>query len=116
MVDVASRGSSGPRLLIAPTGISGLPASLLPKRVRVTVKEDAVLGPGTPVRFTALLNPPPAPAAPGAFDFARSAYFIECRLLALPAFQDFEQQQPGDTHGVAGRVENLFTRGDLRGE
>ncbi len=43
--------------------------------MRVTVKEDAVLGPGTPIRFTALLNPPPAPAAPGAFDFARSAYF-----------------------------------------
>jgi competence protein ComEC len=75
VVDVASRGNSGPRLLIAPTSIRGLPASLLPKRVRVTVKEDAVLGPGTPVRFTALLNPPPAPAAPGAFDFARSAYF-----------------------------------------
>jgi competence protein ComEC len=75
VVDVASRGTSGPRLLIAPTHIGGLPVSLTPKRVRVTVKEDAVLGPGTPVRFTALLNPPPAPAAPGAFDFARSAYF-----------------------------------------
>ena len=75
VVDLASRGTSGPRLLVAPTSIRGLPASLLPKRVRVTVKDDAVLGPGTPVRFTALLNPPPAPAAPGAFDFARSAYF-----------------------------------------
>jgi competence protein ComEC len=75
VVDVASRGTTGPRLLVAPTRIGGLPASLLPKRVRVTVKEDAVLGPGTPVRFTALINPPPAPAAPGAFDFARSAYF-----------------------------------------
>ena len=75
VVDVPSRGTSGPRLLIAPTHIRGLPPSLLPKRVRVTVKEDAVLGPGTPVRFVALLNPPPAPASPGAFDFARSAYF-----------------------------------------
>ena len=75
VVDVASRGTTGPRLLVAPTYISGLPDTRLPKRVRVTVKEDAVLGPGTPVRFTALLNPPPAPAAPGAFDFARSAYF-----------------------------------------
>ena len=75
VVDVASRGATGPRLLIAPTAIRGLPDDLLPKRVRVTVKEDAVLGPGTPVRFTALLNPPPPPASPGAFDFARSAYF-----------------------------------------
>ena len=75
VVDVASRGTTGPRLLIAPTYVRGLPEALLPKRVRVTVKEDGVVGPGTPVRFTALLNPPPAPASPGAFDFARSAYF-----------------------------------------
>src|SRR6185312_1393197 len=34
VVDVASRGTSGPRLLIAPTSISGLPGALLPKRVR----------------------------------------------------------------------------------
>ena len=75
VVDVASRGTSGPRLLIAPTYVRGLPGDLLPKRLRVTVKEDAVVGPGTPVAFIALINPPPAPASPGAFDFARSAYF-----------------------------------------
>ncbi len=75
VVDVASRGTTGPRLLIAPVYIRGLRSELIPKRVRVTVKEDQVLGPGTPVRFVALLNPPPSPASPGAFDFARSAYF-----------------------------------------
>jgi len=75
VVDVASRGTTGPRLLVAPTYVRGLPTRLVPKRVRVTVKEDGVIGPGAPVRFTALLNPPPAPASPGAFDFARSAYF-----------------------------------------
>jgi competence protein ComEC len=75
VVDVASRGTSGPRLLVAPTRVGGLPTRLLPKRLRVTVKEDGVVGPGTPVRFVALLNPPPAPASPGAFDFARSAFF-----------------------------------------
>ncbi len=75
VVDVASRGTTGPRLMIAPTYIRGLRSDQTPKRVRVTVKEDGVVGPGTPVRFVALLNPPPSPAAPGAFDFARSAYF-----------------------------------------
>jgi competence protein ComEC len=75
VVDVASRGTTGPRLLIAPVYIRGLRSSQIPKRVRVTVKEDGVVGPGTPVRFVALLNPPPSPASPGAFDFARSAYF-----------------------------------------
>ncbi len=75
VVDVASRGTTGPRLLIAPVYIRGLSSSRTPKRVRVTVKDDAVIGPGAAVRFVALINPPPAPASPGAFDFARSAYF-----------------------------------------
>ena len=75
VVDMASRGTTGPRLLIAPTYIRGVPNDLLPKRVRLTVKDGDVIGPGAAVRMTALLNPPPPPAAPGAFDFARSAYF-----------------------------------------
>lgn len=76
VVDLAGRGTSGPRLLIAPTYIRSIPADRLPKRLRITVKDDSVIGPGAAVRFIALLNPPPPPAAPGAFDFARSAYFI----------------------------------------
>ena len=75
VVDVASRGATGPRLLVAPVYVRGLRSDRIPKRVRVTVKEDGVVGPGTPIRFIALLNPPPSPASPGAFDFARSAYF-----------------------------------------
>jgi competence protein ComEC len=76
VVDLASRGTTGPRLLIAPTFIRGLPVDRLPKRVRITVKDADVVGPAQAVRFTALLNPPPSPAAPEAFDFARSAYFL----------------------------------------
>ncbi len=76
VVDMAGRGATGPRLLIAPTYIRGVAADRLPKRLRITVKEDAVIGPGAAVRFIALLNPPPPPAAPGAFDFGRSAYFV----------------------------------------
>ena len=34
-----------------------------------------MVGPGEAVRLTALLDPPPGPAAPGAFDFARDAWF-----------------------------------------
>jgi competence protein ComEC len=76
VVDMASRGTTGPRLLIAPTYVRGLPEDRLPKRLRITVKDEDVIGPGAAVRLTALLNPPPPPAAPGAFDFARSAYFL----------------------------------------
>jgi competence protein ComEC len=44
-------------------------------RVRLTPREPAVLHPGDWIRLPAVLRPPPGPAAPGAFDFARQAYF-----------------------------------------
>jgi competence protein ComEC len=75
VVDVSSPSTERGRLLIAPAFISHIPRDALPARVRVVVAPDAVFGPGEAVRLTALLDPPPAPAAPGAFDFARDAWF-----------------------------------------
>ncbi len=52
-----------------------------PRRVRVSVRETLqdqtfrALGPGQTIRVAAVLMPPPGPAAPGAFDFARQAWF-----------------------------------------
>ncbi len=75
VVDVSSPSAERGRLLIAPTHISHLPDDALPARVRVVVKPEAVIGPGEAITVTALLDPPPRPAAPGAFDFARDAWF-----------------------------------------
>jgi competence protein ComEC len=75
VVDVVSPGAGGPRLLIAPVGISGLAPQDTPKRVRVTVEADDIPSPGQAVRLRAMLGPPPPPAAPGAYDFARDAWF-----------------------------------------
>lgn len=75
VVDVSSPSTERGRLLIAPTRISHLDPDRLPARVRVVVKPEDVVGPGEAIRVTALLNPPPRPAAPGAFDFARDAWF-----------------------------------------
>lgn len=75
VVDVIGRGASGPRVVLAPTHISGLDPERTPARLRVTMPEGGILGPGAAVRLTALLNPPPAPASPGAYDFARDAFF-----------------------------------------
>lgn len=75
VVDVASPGSGGGRLLIAPYAIDGVEASRLPARVRVTVGPDALVGPGEAVRLKAILGPPPDPASPGAYDFACDAFF-----------------------------------------
>lgn len=75
VVDVHSPGASGGRLVIAPTRISRLAPERMPHRIRVTVGPENVYGPGSAVRLTAILNPPPGPASPGAYDFARDAFF-----------------------------------------
>lgn len=64
------------KLVLSVTRLGRLTPEETPKRVRVTVRkglEDAA--PEAFVRLTAKLMPPPGPAAPGAFDFARKAYF-----------------------------------------
>ena len=76
VVDVAGPGSGGKgRLLIAPYRISGLDPAQLPAEVRVSVAPDAIIGPGEAVRLRAIIGPPPEPASPGAYDFARDSYF-----------------------------------------
>ena len=75
VVDVASPGKGGGRLLIAPYRIDGMDPAHLPARVRVTVGPQALVGPGAAVRLKAMLGPPPEPASPGAYDFARDAFF-----------------------------------------
>ena len=75
VVDVSSPSDGKGRLLIRPTRIAHLGEGKLPAFVRVTVAPDRVVGPGEAVRLTAVLHPPPRPAAPGAYDFARDAWF-----------------------------------------
>nr|WP_246328877.1 ComEC/Rec2 family competence protein [Brevundimonas lenta] len=74
VVDVDSPGSAGPRVIIAPVRIDGLAPEDTPVRLRATVRGVAP-EPGEAVRLFAILNPPPAPASPGAYDFGRTAFF-----------------------------------------
>ena len=67
---------SRPRLLLADPTVSGLPAEATPARLRLRLLRPlSDLRPGDFVSLRAVLRPPPEPAAPGAFDFARRAYF-----------------------------------------
>jgi competence protein ComEC len=75
VLDIAKPSQTGARLLIAPSSIQGLPPERTPRRVRIAVPPEGVLGPGSAIRLRALLDPPPGPAAPGAYDFARDAWF-----------------------------------------
>jgi len=66
----------GWRLYLRPLDMPGLEAAALPAQVRVTVAGLEVPPvPGGRVRLRAALRPPSPPAAPGAFDFARQAWF-----------------------------------------
>ena len=75
VVDVASPGLGGQRLLIAPTAISGLSPGRTPRRIRVTIGENVTPAPGQAIHLRAMLGQPPPPAAPGSYDFARDAWF-----------------------------------------
>lgn len=75
VVDVVSADASRPRLLIAPTRLGGLSPEETPRLVRVSLRPGDGVGPGQAVRVSALMGPPPPPAAPGAYDFARDAWF-----------------------------------------
>ncbi len=66
----------GTRIVLERPEIPRLAPQRVPEKVRVVVraKGDAV-GPGDWVSLRAVLYPPSPPAAPGAFDFSRQAFF-----------------------------------------
>ncbi len=66
----------GWRLTLGEPELARLEPEATPRKVRVSVlAEVGGLRPGDRVRLRAVLRPPPEPAAPGAFDFARRAFF-----------------------------------------
>ncbi|HEY5073027.1 MAG TPA: ComEC/Rec2 family competence protein [Caulobacteraceae bacterium] len=79
VVDIATPSQRGERLVIAPVAIGRLAPPQTPTRVRIVVAAeggpDGAPAPGTAISLMALLDPPPGPAAPGAYDFARDAWF-----------------------------------------
>ncbi len=84
VVDIASPGQGGQRLLLAPIRIGSWSGRETPIRARVTLRPGTPLPkPGDVVQVVAILNPPPPPASPGAYDFARDAYFESVGAVGL---------------------------------
>ena len=76
VVDIASPGQGGARLLLAPISVSRLAPVETPIRARMTLAEGSALpDPGDRIELHGMLNGPPPPASPGAYDFARDAFF-----------------------------------------
>lgn len=65
----------GARIVVLVHSLGSLAAGQRPNRVRVTVKKANGLRPAAFVAAQARLLPPPQPARPGGYDFARDAYF-----------------------------------------
>ncbi|MFQ5765620.1 MAG: ComEC/Rec2 family competence protein, partial [Rhodospirillales bacterium] len=66
----------GSRVTVERVRVAGLGLERTPEKVRLRLRGDQpALGPGDWIRVRAILSPPPAPAAPGAFDFQRQSYF-----------------------------------------
>ncbi len=64
---------SGPRLRLLVRTIEGVNAPV--RYVRMSVSQAGLLTAGRAARCRAVLGPPSGPMAPGAYDFARRAYF-----------------------------------------
>ncbi len=73
---VEPRAGRGQRITLRVAEMRGIAAERRPHRVRVrTMVTHGGLKPGDPIRLRATLAPPAIPALPGAFDFARQAFF-----------------------------------------
>ncbi|MGE0651525.1 MAG: ComEC/Rec2 family competence protein [Alphaproteobacteria bacterium] len=76
VVAAVEPGLKGARLTLDDPVIARLAPARTPKRVRVRLRDDAAgVRLGDTVRLRAMLMPPPGPSAPGAYDFARDAWF-----------------------------------------
>ncbi len=74
-VESVEERPAGARIVVVPTAIASLDSARLPARVRVTLRTRTDAKPGDFITTTARLLPPPEPARPGGYDFARDAFF-----------------------------------------
>jgi competence protein ComEC len=75
-VEYAQMHGKGIRVVLSGLRARRFEDKAVPARVRVSFRSGAEdLRPGDEIRATVVLMPPPAAAAPGAYDFARTAFF-----------------------------------------
>jgi competence protein ComEC len=95
--------AAGGRVLLHRLEVAGLDPARTPARVRVrlTMREPGGFVPGDRVRIRAVLRPPPEPAAPGAFDFARRAYFQRLGAVGYAVGHAERLDRDGAAQGAA---------------
>lgn len=98
----------GPRVVLQHPQLRRLTPNATPARVRLrlTARDPAQVVPGDWIRLPAVLSPPPTPAAPGAFDFARQAYFQRLGGVGY-AVGHLTRFDPTDLSGAPTRAKSL---------
>jgi competence protein ComEC len=74
VLSVEERIDEKTRMILVPQSLGSLPPYRLPARVRVTLNATPPK-PGDFIKLKVRLMPPPGPARPGGYDFARESYF-----------------------------------------
>lgn len=96
------------RLIIAVERIDGVEAEAAPARVRLSWrgKEFNAL-PGQRIALTGSLSPPPQPATPGGYDFARHLYFLQIGAvgIAFSAPTVLSEEAPPLAARLSGAIE-----------
>lgn len=112
VVRLVERKGSGLRLTVAPISVDRLSPARLPATVRLTLRGT---GPepqaGETVRLRAVLMPPPAPSAPGAFNFPRHAWFEGLGAVGytVAPVEILVSADSGDVAAAAQRLRTLVT-------
>jgi len=74
-IETVDERQHGARLVLLTQELQGVPPGETPRRIRVGVRDATALRPGQFIVAKARLMPPPEPAVPGGYDFARDLYF-----------------------------------------
>ncbi|MEZ5669211.1 MAG: ComEC/Rec2 family competence protein [Alphaproteobacteria bacterium] len=76
IVDIEPRDGGRVRVVVERPALSTPETDPLPPRVRISLRSpEAMPSPGATLSASAVLQPPPPPLAPGAYDFQRQSYF-----------------------------------------
>ena len=103
--------ANGRRITLDHVEIPGVEFPRTPYSVRINLRgPEPALSAGEWIRIRAGLGPPPAPAAPGAYDFQREAYFARLGAVGFAVGRAAAIEPPGDL----GLSQTLVDRAEIR--
>jgi competence protein ComEC len=109
-IEQAELRGKGYRIVLGQLHIRKLTALETPARVRISLKAGTTLPlPGSWWHVTAVLMPPPAPAAPGAYDFGRAAYFMRLGAVGY-AYGRLTRIEKGDDGSILEQASLVVER------